>query len=89
MTPERKEYLKARRKRHKLDDFQAEVIKALRIVDCPMDIAELERAVIEGKGLRGWGTGYDWLDKKHRVAFDAIKEIRALRAKILELIGAP
>ena len=83
MTPERKKYLSEKRKQHNLDRKQAEAIKKLGIVEYPMDLPSLHRAVF-GDGKPRWlTTGFDWIDKRHRVADSAMREVRALRSYIL------
>lgn len=81
MTPERKAYLSERRKQHNLDKKHAQKLET--IVKYPMDLPSLEKAMDSGKAPF-LSTGYDWLDKPHRVAWSAIDEIRKLRAFIVE-----
>lgn len=81
MTPERKAYLSKRRKQHNLDKKHAEKLRSL--VEYPMDLPSLEKALCSEK-VPWLTTGYDWTDKPHRVAWDAISEIRKLRAFIVE-----
>lgn len=81
MTPERKTYLSKRRKQHNLDKKYAQKLET--IVEYPMDLPSLEKA-LGGEKVPWLTTGYDWLDKPHRVAWDAISEIRQLRAFIVE-----
>lgn len=83
MTPERKKHLSKKRKQHNTDRKQAKAIEALGIHLYPLDLPSLDRAVF-GDGKPRWlTTGFDWIDKPHRVASDAMNEIRALRAYIL------
>jgi hypothetical protein len=71
------------KKKHRQDKKDAEAIKALGVVEYPMDLPSLYRAVY-GDGRPKWlTTGFDWIDKRHRVADSAMREIRALRAHIL------
>lgn len=83
MTPERKKYLSEKRKQHNIDRKQAKAIEALGIHPYPLDLPSLDRAVFGDRKPRWLTTGFDWIDKPHRVANDAMKEIRALRAYIL------
>ena len=76
MTPEQ-------RKKHRQDKKDAAAIAKLGIVAHPMDLPSLYRAVY-GDGKPPWlTTGFDWIDKRHRVADSAMTEIRALRTYIL------
>ena len=69
--------------KHRQDKKDAKAIAALGVVEYPMDLPSLYRAVY-GDGKPPWLTaGFDWLDKPHRVAWVAMDEIRALRAYIL------
>ena len=71
------------KKKHRQDKKDAKAIEKLGIVKCPMDLPSLYRAVY-GDGRPSWlTTGFDWIDKPHRVANSAMEEIRALRAYIL------
>lgn len=83
MSPERKAYLSKRRKQHKLDQIQAESLK--NVVEYPLDLPSLEKALGYKEKVPFLSTGYDWLDKPHRVAYGAIEEIRKLRAALLNL----
>lgn len=89
MTPERKKALAKQRRRHALDRRQAKDIEKLGIYQYPMDLPSLDRAAF-GDGKPRWlTTGFDWIDKPHRVAWDAMEEIRALRGYILEHLSKP
>ena len=74
-----------RQKQFELDKSHAEKIKSLGIVKYPMDIPSLWEAVYGDGKVDFLSDGYQWLDKPHRVAFDAMEEIRALRAEVLSL----
>lgn len=85
-TPEHRKWIRDRNKEYALDRKEAAEIERMGIVKYPMDLPSLHRAVIYGNRARAVGvftTGYDWLDKPHRVAFSAIEEVRALRKFIL------
>lgn len=83
IAPERKKYLLEKRKQYNLDRKHAKAIEELGIFEHPMDLPSLDRAVF-GDGKPQWlTTGFDWIDKPHRVAHSAMKEVRALRAYIL------
>jgi hypothetical protein len=85
-TPARKKYLsdkREQRKQHNIDRKQAKAIEALGIYKYPLDLPSLDRAVFGDRRPRWLTTGFDWIDKPHRVASSAIQEIRALRAHIL------
>jgi hypothetical protein len=83
MNEERKKWIADRRRRHNLDRKQAAEIERLGIHKYPMDLPSLDRAVY-GDGRPRWlTTGFDWIDKPHRVAASAMDEIRALRAYII------
>ena len=87
MNIEKKAAISRRRKQHNLDRKQAAAIKAIGIVEYPMDLPSLYHAVFDyprPRRIRFLSTGYDWLDKKHRVADSAMTEVRALRTYILE-----
>ena len=71
------------RKRDALDRRQAKQIKAAGIVEYPLDLPSLRRAAFGDRRPRWLTTGFDWIDKPHRVASDAMVEIRALRTYIL------
>ena len=71
------------KKHHRQDKKDAKAIKALGIVEYPMNLPSLYRAVYGDRRPAWLTTGFDWLDKPHRVAYSAMLEIRALRAHIL------
>lgn len=81
MSPERKAYLAKRRRQDKVDRLHAETVKALEIFENPIDLPSLERG-IAGEPYRFLSDGYVGQDKPHRVMYDAMAEIRALRAYI-------
>lgn len=83
MSPERKAYLSKRRKQHKVDKIHADLLE--HIVEHPLDLPSLEKALGYKEKVPFLSTGYDWLDKPHRVAYGAIEEIRKLRAALLNL----
>lgn len=83
MDAERKEWIAARRRRHAVDRKQAKAVQAAGIVDYPLDLPSLDRALTGDRRPNWLTTGYDWLDKPHRVAWDAMDEIRALRKYVL------
>lgn len=89
MDAERKEWIATRKRRHTLDRKQAKAIKAMGIVEYPLDLPSLDRAVSGDRRPRWLTTGYDWLDKPHRVAWGAMDEIRALREYVLANCPAP
>ncbi len=69
---------------HEQDKKDADAIASLGIVTYPMDLPSLHQAVY-GDGKPAWlTTGFDWIDKRHRVADSAMTEIRALRSYILK-----
>lgn len=79
----RKKYLSEKAKRHNQDRRDAIELKNLGIIQHPMDLPSLYRAVY-GDGKPAFlSTGHDWIDKPHRVANDAMEEIRLLRTYIL------
>ena len=71
------------KKHHRQDKKDAKAIMALGVVDHPMNLPSLYRAVYGDRRPAWLTTGFDWLDKPHRVADSAMREIRALRAYIL------
>lgn len=78
-----KQFKQEKRKQHQLDRKQAGAIEKLGIHPYPLDLPSLDRAVF-GDGKPAWlTTGFDWIDKPHRVADSAMQEIRALRSYIL------
>lgn len=83
MTTERKKYLSEKRKQHNIDRNHAKAVESLGIHKYPLDLPSLERALFGHGTPRAFTTGYDWIDKPHRVAYSAMDEIRALRAYIL------
>jgi hypothetical protein len=83
MTKDQKQALSLRRKRHNQDNREAKKLEAIGILPYPMNLPSLYRAVF-GDGKPRWlTTGFDWIDKRHRVVDDAMTEIRILRAYIL------
>ena len=83
-SPEHRKWLAERRKEYAQDAKDAAEVERLGIVEYPLCLPSLHRAVLYGRRVKMFSTGYDWLDKPHRVAFSAIAEIRALRRFILE-----
>ena len=75
------------KKRNRQDKKDAAAIEALGIVKNPMNLPSLYRAVYGDGKPAAFTTGYDWIDKPHRVAKDAMDEIRALRSYILTNLG--
>ncbi len=71
------------RAKHRQDRKDAAAIAALGVVQYPMDLPSLYRAVYGDHRPKWLTTGYNWIDKPHRVANDAMEEVRALRAYIL------
>lgn len=88
MSPERKAYLAKRRKQHSLDKKHAQKLTEHfaweNIRYNPLDLPSLEKALGYKEKVPFLSTGHDWLDKPHRVAYDAIEEIRKLRALIVK-----
>lgn len=85
MSPERRKYLRRRAKQHKVDNQHAELIERLGVVEYSMDLPSLEKAVAgEKRGVLWLTTGFDWLDKPHRVVYSSLDEVRALRKFIAE-----
>lgn len=82
-TPERKAALAAQRKQHAQDRKDAAEIERMGIYAYPLNLPSLHRAIYGDRRPRFLTTGFDWIDKPHRVAHDASEEIRALRRYIL------
>ncbi len=86
MTKERRKYLRQRKKQHLEDQKLVDFLVSNEIVKNPLDLPSLEFALSYKEKHKALflSTGYDWLDKPHRVAYDAIKEIRTLRKYIAD-----